>query len=77
MTASSTGYQFPGATKYVSDVSIASTTGIVTVISTVPNATGALTLTPAETGTNTGQLVWTCASTAIAAKYLPSNCRAP
>jgi type IV pilus assembly protein PilA len=75
VTASNTGYVFPGATKYVSNVVITDATGVVTITSTVPNATGDLTLTPATVGTGTGQLTWTCASTAIAAKYLPANCR--
>ena len=69
-----TGYEFPGATSYVSGITIAGTTGIVTATSTVPNATGTITLTPAVVGTNTGQLRWTCAS-AIPDKYLPANCR--
>jgi type IV pilus assembly protein PilA len=75
LTQASTGYSFPGATKYVSGIAITGTTGVVTVTSTVPNATGALTLTPVEVVAGTGQLRWTCASTAIAAKYLPSECR--
>jgi type IV pilus assembly protein PilA len=74
VTATNTGYVFPGATKYVSGVSIAANTGVVTVISTVPNATGNLTLTPATVGSNTGQLRWTCAG-AMASKYLPAECR--
>ena len=70
-----TGYAFPGATKYVSGVVIAATTGKITVTSTVPNATGDLFLTPTEVAANTGQLTWVCSSTAILPKYLPSNCR--
>ena len=73
VTAGNNGYEFPGDTSYVSDITIAATTGIVTVTSTVPNAAGALTLTPTEV--SAGQLTWVCASTAIADKYLPSNCR--
>ena len=71
-----TGYVFPGATKYVSDITIADTTGVVTITSTVPNATGTILLTPTEI-VGTGQLTWVCASTGsvIAPKYLPSNCR--
>lgn len=75
VTASNTGYVFPGATKYVSNVVIADATGVVTITSTVPNATGTITLTPTVVGTNTGQLTWVCASTTIASKYLPANCR--
>jgi type IV pilus assembly protein PilA len=75
VTAANSGYTFPGATKYVSNVAITSTTGVVTVTSTVPNATGDLTMTPTEVNVGTGQLKWVCASAAIAAKYLPSECR--
>ena len=74
VTAANSGYTFPGATKYVSAIAITDNTGVVTVTSTVPNATGTVTLTPANVGTNTGQLRWTCAS-AIAPKYLPAECR--
>ncbi|WP_218509609.1 pilin [Variovorax sp. dw_308] len=74
VTAANSGYSFPGATKYVSNVVITDGSGIVTITSTVPNATGTVTLTPATVGTNTGQLKWTCASS-IAPKYLPSECR--
>ncbi|MBC7620051.1 MAG: pilin [Candidatus Saccharibacteria bacterium] len=77
VTASNTGYSFPGPTKYVSAVAIADTTGLVTVTSTVPNATGALVFKPTAVGTG-GQLTWTCnsaAGTTITAKYLPSECR--
>jgi type IV pilus assembly protein PilA len=74
VTASLTGYEFPGPTKYVSGISIADTTGVVTVTSTVPNASGSITLIPTAVGNNTGQLRWTCSS-GISAKYLPSECR--
>ena len=71
VTSTNTGYAFPGATNYVSGVTIAAS-GVITVDSTVPNASGALLLTP--TGT-TGNLTWVCSSTAISAKFLPTNCR--
>jgi type IV pilus assembly protein PilA len=74
LTGANSGYVFPGATKYVSNVVITDATGVVTVTSTVPNATGPITLTPNNVGTNTGQLRWVCTST-IAPKYLPSECR--
>lgn len=73
VTQSNSGYAFPGDTKYVSNVAITDTTGVVTITSTVPNATGDLTLTPTDAGE--GQLTWKCASSAIDAKYLPSECR--
>ena len=75
VTAANSAYSFPGATKYVSGVAITDGTGVVTITSTVPNATGALTLTPTPVGTDTGQLTWKCSSSTIAAKYLPSECR--
>jgi len=75
--SASSGYSFPGATKYVSDVSIADATGVVTVTSIVPNASGTLLFTPSEVGSATGQLTWKCASTGtvINSKYLPNECR--
>ena len=73
VTASNTGYTFPGATKYVSNVVITDATGVVTVTSTVPGATGNIVLTPTPVGT-AGQLDWACTAT-ITAKYLPANCR--
>ena len=66
------GYTFPGATEYVSGITIGAS-GVITATSTVTNATGALTLTPSDVGS--GQLKWDCASSAIAGKYLPANCR--
>ena len=74
VTASNTGYIFPGATKYVSGIVVTDATGVVTAASTVPTAVGNIILTPVAIGSATGQLRWTCTST-IAAKYLPSECR--
>jgi len=76
VTSTNTGYSFPGATKYVSNVAITGTTGVVTVTSTVPNATGDIILTPTEVTAGTGQLKWACTtSSGISAKYVPSECR--
>ena len=77
VTVANTGYSFPGATKYVSGVAIAATTGVITVTSIVPNAAGTLLFTPTEVTAGTGQLTWKCASTGtvILSKYLPSECR--
>ena len=72
ITATNHGYSFPGATKYVSNVVITASTGLVTVTSTVPNATGDIVLTPTDVGS--GQLKWACTS-AINKKFLPSECR--
>ena len=74
VTASNSGYVFPGTTKYVSNIAITNATGVVTTTSTVPNATGTITLTPASVG-STAQLTWVCASASIAPKFLPANCR--
>ena len=73
VTASNSGYVFPGATKYVSGITVADTTGIITVVSTVPGATGNVLLTPTAIA-GTGQLTWICSS-AISPKFLPSECR--
>jgi len=72
VTATNSGYTFPGATKYVSGVVITDTTGVVTITATVPNAPGDVVLTPVEVAG--GQLKWTCSGT-MDAKYLPANCR--
>jgi len=74
VTASGTGYVFPGPTKYVGAIAIEDVTGKVTATSIVNGAPGTITLTPTEVGTGTGQLTWVCAS-AIAPKYLPNECR--
>ena len=75
VTASNTGYIFPApGTKYVSGIAITDATGVVTVTSTVPNATGTIILTPTEVTAGSGQLRWACSS-AIQAKYLPTECR--
>jgi type IV pilus assembly protein PilA len=72
VTATNTGYSFPGATRYVSGVTITAATGVVTVTTSVPGAAGNIVLTPIDAGS--GQLRWTCTST-INAKYLPTECR--
>lgn len=74
VTSANSGYVFPGATQYVSGVSVTDTTGLVTITSTVPSATGDLFFTPTAVGSS-GQLTWVCSSSAIASKYLPANCR--
>ena len=72
VTAANSGYSFPGATKYVSGITIADGTGVITITSSIPNAAGTITLTP--TVVADGQLKWACTSS-IATKYLPSECR--
>jgi len=73
VTLANSGYVFPGATDYVSGVTIADTTGVITVTSTVPNALGTVTFVPTDVGT--GQLKWDCTGGTVAAKYRPANCR--
>jgi len=75
VTDVNSGYEFPGATKYVSGIAVGATGGVVTVTSTVPNAAGDITLTPTKVGTSEAQVTWVCASTDIQAKYLPAECR--
>lgn len=73
VTAGNNGYSFPGATDYVSGITVTAATGVVTVTSTVPNAVGTLVLTPTDVGR--GQLKWVCSSPDIADQYLPAKCR--
>jgi len=72
LTASNSGYTFPGATQYVSGVTITAG-GVVTATSTVPNATGDIVLTPNDANNN-GQLTWNCTTT-IDTKFVPQECR--
>jgi len=74
VTAANSGYAFPGATTYVSNIVVTDVTGVITATSTVPNATGDVILTPTEVAAGTGQLTWVCSSI-IAAKFLPAACR--
>jgi type IV pilus assembly protein PilA len=72
VTVANSGYTFPGATSYVSAMAITPVTGVVTATSTVPTATGTVTLTPTDVGS--GQLTWACTGS-MNAKFLPANCR--
>ena len=73
VTAANSGYVFPGATQYVSGITITDSTGVVTATSTVKNATGNIVLTPTSVGTS-AQLTWKC-TTNITPKFVPANCR--
>ena len=77
VTAALSGYTFPGATKYVSGITVANTTGIVTAVSTVPGATGNIVLTPTAVGgtSGAGQLTWACTTTIASKKFVPAECR--
>ena len=75
VTASNSGYLFPGATKYVSGITVTDSTGVVTAVSIVANATGNIVLTPTAVGTGTGQLTWVCTTTIVKKSLVPAECR--
>ena len=76
VTADNTGYVFPGATSFVSGITVAATTGVITAVSTVPKAGGNILYTPTQLGgtTGSGQLTWKCTTT-ISEKFVPASCR--
>lgn len=74
VTAARSGYSFPGATDFVSAITIGDNTGVVTATSSITGVAGNFVLTPTEIGT-TGQLTWVCTGSTIAPKYLPAQCR--
>jgi type IV pilus assembly protein PilA len=74
VSAANSGYSFPGATKYVSNVVITDTTGVVTVTSAISGATGTIVLTPTVVASGSAQLTWACTTT-INKKYVPAECR--
>jgi type IV pilus assembly protein PilA len=79
VTAANSGYTFPAATNYVQSIVITDATGLITITMGGTEGTGAsvepvLTLTPTQASTE-APITWVCASTAGAAKHLPSNCR--
>jgi len=74
VTAANAGYSFPGATSYVSGVTVADG-GVVTATATTDTGLDAacnIVLTPTDAGA--GQLNWECTSS-CAAKYVPTECR--
>jgi len=74
VTAATSGYSFPGATKYVSNITIDDNTGVIHATSIVPNATGEIVLTPTAVG-GAGQLTWRCTTTIAKTTYVPAECR--
>ncbi|HUX29716.1 MAG TPA: pilin [Thiobacillus sp.] len=63
-------------TQYVSGLTVAADTGVITVASAISGAAGNFVLQP--TVNATGQINWACnaaAGTTILQKYLPANCR--
>ena len=75
VTASNSGYTFPGVTKYVSGVTITDATGVVTATSTVPNAIGNIVLTPTVVTGGNSQLTWACTTTIAKKSLVPAECR--
>ena len=75
VTASNNGYLFPGATKYVSGVTVAATGGVITAVSIIPNATGNIVLTPTEAVAGSAQLTWVCTTTIAKKSLVPAECR--
>ena len=83
VTAANSGYEFPGETRFVTNITITDTTGVITAESNVPGAPGNIILTPLAIGTagegadavTTGQLEWTCTTT-IPVRFVPATCRA-
>ena len=75
VTASNSGYAFPGATKYVSGITVTGSSGIVTASSIVPNALGNIVLTPTELSGSSGQLTWKCTTTIEKKSLVPAECR--
>lgn len=74
VTNTNNGYSFPGATKYVSSVTIAATGGEITVASIIPGAGGNIVLTPTVVTAGSAQLKWKCTTT-INVKFVPAECR--
>lgn len=77
------GWSAPPATTNVSSVSVASDTGVISIVTTSRAGNVTLTLTPKSSGAALssgtvppGAITWVCAvSDAAKAKYVPSECR--
>lgn len=67
----SAGYQFPGATDNVQNVSIGAA-GIITVTTTKEAGNGSFLLVPTY---QNGQVKWRCQRLTLLPRYLPENCR--
>lgn len=74
VTASNIGYQFSSKShKYISNLIIEDYTGVITVTTNLPSATGTLVFTRSLNST-TKQIEWSCSSSTINIRYLPLNC---
>lgn len=79
------GFNAPNATENLSSLSIASSTGIITGVTTSKAGGVTLKMTPGDGAVSTSgitagtvptkQLVWQCTSTSSLFKYVPANCR--
>lgn len=73
-TLTGSGWTAPASTKNVASVSVADTTGIISVtMDSVVAAGVVLTLTPSLTAGQ--QVTWTCRTASDKQKYVPSECR--
>ena len=68
------GYISPEPTKNVESISIAPSSGVITIAYTALAGNGTLLLTP--TLRSSGDLSWTCTQGTLAVKYRPATCRA-
>lgn len=74
VTASNIGYQFSNNShKYISNLIIEDHTGVITITTNLPSATGTLVFTPSLKST-TKQIEWSCNRSTINIRYLPLNC---
>ena len=74
VTASNIGYQFSNNShKYISNLIIEDHTGVITITTNLPSATGTLVFTPSLNST-IQQIEWSCSSSTINIRYLPLNC---
>ena len=77
VTAANLGYNFSGS-KYVASITIAPTTGVISVVTqdTGAKTAPAFQLVPTENAANTDDpLKWDCKKTGGEAKHLPASCR--
>ena len=76
-TSAAAGYSFPGATSFVTSITIGANGVITAAVAAATGTTGNIVYTPTRVGaTGSGQLTWGCSTnTTVADKYLPSKCR--
>ena len=76
VTAANAGYEFPGATKFISDITISDATKVITITTRNTGATvdPIIILTPTQVNKN-DVISWVCGKTAGENKHVPVNCR--